>query len=72
MLFLGVEWLLLLLRCGGLQGALAIEEVEEVALVGLVPVDFIGGDGAQVEAFYLGGREQIVDQLFVFGEGRNH
>ena len=42
-----------------LQGALLVEEVEEVALVRLVPGDFVGGDWAEVEAFDVGRGEQL-------------
>ena len=42
-----------------LQGALLVEEVEEVALVRLVPSDLVGGDRAEVEAFDVGRGEQL-------------
>ena len=43
-----------------LQRSLLVEEVEEIALVRLVPGNLIGGYGAEIEALDMGRGEELV------------
>src|SRR2546426_475769 len=50
----GKRWAMPTLRGFELEGALAVEMLEEVAFVGLVPGEFPGGNRAEVEAVDVG------------------
>jgi hypothetical protein len=45
---------------GGLEGALLVEVIEEVAFVGLIPGDLEGRDRAQVETVDRAARQDLV------------
>ena len=47
----------------------AVEELEKVAFVRLVPLDAVGGGGADVESVDVGADEEVFDPVFVFGDG---
>ena len=49
-----------------------VEELEEVALVGLFPLDAVGGEGAEVQALDVRAEQELLDEMRVFGEGGNN
>lgn len=54
-----------------LNGAAVVEELEEVAFVWLFPLNAVGWECAEVEAFDIGAEEELLDKMWVFGEGRD-
>ena len=57
---------------GPLKGALAVQVFKQIAFMGLIPRELMRGDGAHIEAFDIGGREQVVDQRAVFCQRGHH
>ena len=52
-----------------LEGSLAVQVFEEVAFVGLIPTEFPGGDGAEVEAVDVAAGHEGTLEFFVVGDG---
>ena len=51
------------------DGAAFVEELEHVSFVGLIPGDFHGGDGAEIEALDEGRVEESGGEGGIFGDG---
>ena len=51
------------------DGAAFVEELEHVSFVGLIPGNFHGGDGAEIEAFDEGRVEESGGEGGIFGDG---